>query len=146
MAAQRKRTPSFVRTGQRIEQGVGRLEELYRLARELCPDEFIAEETRQLYPLNDHVSLGLLDSLRKEISRKLDLAPEIFSLDRFSVHGCGPVGLHDDFFRFPYVYFVVVGNDGTSEGSYGQTSSAERPAAGSGSPCAYTQNLSGSCP
>jgi len=108
MAAQRKRTPSFVRTGQRIEQGVGRLEELYRLARELCPDEFIAEETRQLDALKDHVSLGLLDSLRKEISRKLDFAPEIFSLDRFSVHGCGPVGLHDDFFRFPYVYFVVV--------------------------------------
>ena len=30
------------------------------------------------------------------------------SRDRFSIHGCGPVGLHDDFFRFPYVYFVIV--------------------------------------
>jgi len=105
MSSQRRPTPNFVRTGQRIEQGVGRLEDLYRLARELCPDEFIAEETR---PLNEHISVGLLDGLRKEISRKLDLAPEIFSLDRFSVHGCGPIGLHDDFFRFPYVYFVIV--------------------------------------
>jgi hypothetical protein len=34
--------------------------------------------------------------------------PEIFHRDRFSIHGCGPVGLHDDFFRFPYVYFAIV--------------------------------------
>jgi hypothetical protein len=108
MSSRRRPTPNFVRTGQRIEHGLDRLEELYRMARELCPDEFIAEETRQLDALNDHVSVGFLDSLRKEIARKLDLEPEIFSLDRFSIHGCGPVGLHDDFFRFPYVYFVLV--------------------------------------
>jgi hypothetical protein len=108
MLSQRRPTPNFVRTGQCIEQGVERLEELYRMARELCPDEFIGEETRQFDVLNDHVSVGFLGSLRKEISHKLDLAPEIFSLDRFSIHGCGPVGLHDDFFRFPYVYFVIV--------------------------------------
>jgi len=62
MAAQRNRTPSFVRTGQRIEQGVGRLEELYRLARELCPDEFIAEETRlDLYCGDDPNTLAFLE-------------------------------------------------------------------------------------
>ncbi len=46
------------------------------------------------------------------------------------------------------VYFVVVGNNGiATEGSYGKNSSnAERPAAGAGSPCAYTQNLTGTCP
>jgi hypothetical protein len=44
-------------------------------------------------------------------------------------------------------YFVVVANDGTQEGSYGQSSTpAERPAAGAGSPCSYTQNLAGTCP
>ncbi len=45
------------------------------------------------------------------------------------------------------IYFVVVGNNGlTAEGSYGQATSGERPAAGAGSPCAYTQNLTGTCP
>ena len=44
------------------------------------------------------------------------------------------------------VYFVVVGNDGTIEGSYGATSAGERPAAGAGGACSYTQDLSGSCP
>jgi hypothetical protein len=100
--------PSFVLTGQRIEHGLDQLDRLYRLARELCPDEFIAEETRELKALYPHVSVGLIDSLRAEIARKLDLPPEVFSRDRFSVHGCGPVGLHDDFFRFPYVYFAIV--------------------------------------
>jgi hypothetical protein len=44
------------------------------------------------------------------------------------------------------VYFVVVSNEGSLEGSYGQGSTGERPAAGAGSPCAYTQNLTGTCP
>ena len=44
------------------------------------------------------------------------------------------------------VYFVVVGNSGTIEGSYGARSSGERPAAGAGGACSYTQDLSGSCP
>jgi hypothetical protein len=101
-------SPSFIVTGQRIERGLEQLEQLYRLARELCPDEFIAEETRELKALYAHVTLGLVDSLREQIARKLELAPAFFSRDRFSIHGCGPVGLHDDFFRFPTVYFVVV--------------------------------------
>lgn len=101
-------TANFVRTGQRIERGIEKLDGLYRVARSLCPDEFIAEETRQLDALKDHVAFGFVDSLRKEIAQKLTLPLEIFSLDRFSIHACGPVGLHDDFFRFPYVYFVIV--------------------------------------
>jgi hypothetical protein len=44
------------------------------------------------------------------------------------------------------VYFVVAGNNGTTEGSYGRTSAGERPAAGAGGACSYTQNLSGTCP
>ena len=44
------------------------------------------------------------------------------------------------------VYFVVAGNNGTTEGSYGRTSAGERPPAGAGGGCSYTQNLSGSCP
>ncbi|HEU5283711.1 MAG TPA: hypothetical protein VFU53_07850 [Burkholderiales bacterium] len=100
--------PGFVVTGQRIEEGLDQLDRLYRLARELCPDEFIAEETRELRALYPHVSIGLIDSLRAQLANKLGLPPEVFSRDRFSIHGCGPVGLHDDFFRFPYVYFVLV--------------------------------------
>jgi len=100
--------PGFVRTGLRVEHGRDQLEGLYRLAREVCPDEFIAEETRELHALYAHVPLGLIDGLRRELAAKLELPHEAFSRDRFSVHGCGPVGLHDDFFRFPYVYFVIV--------------------------------------
>jgi hypothetical protein len=44
------------------------------------------------------------------------------------------------------VYFVVAGNNGTTEGSYGRTSTAERPAAASGGACSYVQDLSGTCP
>jgi hypothetical protein len=44
------------------------------------------------------------------------------------------------------VYFVVAGNNGTTEGSYGRTSAGERPAAGAGGGCSYRQDLSGTCP
>ena len=44
------------------------------------------------------------------------------------------------------VYFVVVGNNGAIEGSYGVTPAGERPPAGAGGACSYTQDLSGSCP
>jgi hypothetical protein len=104
----RRRTPSFVLTGRRIEQGVEQLDRLYRLARDICPDGFPAEETRELSALYNHVPLGLVDTLRIQLAAELALPAEIFSRDRFSIHGCGPVGLHDDFFRFPYVYFVVI--------------------------------------
>ena len=101
-------SPSFVRTGLRLEHGIDALGALYECARTLCPDEFIAEETRELKGVYAHVSLGLVDALRAELARKLDLPEAIFSRERFSVHGCGPVGLHDDFFRFPYVFFAIV--------------------------------------
>ena len=107
-AVARARTRNFVLTGQRIEQGVERLSELYQAARELCPDLFVAEETRQLDAVYDRISLGFVDSLRHEIARKLELPLSFFRLDRFSIHGCGPVGLHDDFFRYPSYYFVIV--------------------------------------
>jgi hypothetical protein len=108
MPAVRPRSPSFLRTGLRLDGNLDQLDRLYRLARELCPDEFIAEETRELTGLYPHVSLGLVDGLRTELADKLGLPAEVMSRDRFSIHGCGPVGLHDDFFRFPYVFFVIV--------------------------------------
>jgi len=108
MQANRHRSPSFIRTGKRIEREARELDRIYHLARELCPDSFPAEETRELPALYTHVPIGLVDSLRMEIAEKLELPREIFSRDRFSIHGCGPVGLHDDFFRFPYVYFILV--------------------------------------
>jgi len=107
-SVKRRSSPSFIRTGQRIECGVDRLAELYRQARSLCPDRFIAEETRTFEALYDYVPLGYVDALRKDIARKLAVPAEIFSLDRFSIHGCGPVGLHDDSFRYPQYYFVMV--------------------------------------
>jgi hypothetical protein len=44
------------------------------------------------------------------------------------------------------VYFVVAANNGTTDGSYGRTSTGERPPAGSGGACSYVQDLSGTCP
>ena len=84
------------------------MQALFQLARELCPDDFPAEETRELPALYPHVPLGWVDELRAELASRLDLPPGVLSRDRFSIHGCGPVGLHDDFFRYPSVYFVIV--------------------------------------
>jgi hypothetical protein len=99
---------SFIRTGLRIERGSERLPAIFALALELCPELFVAEETRTFDALHDHIPLGFVDGMRKEIAGKLDLPLDIFSLDRFSIHGCGPVGLHDDAFRYPHFYFVMV--------------------------------------
>jgi YVTN family beta-propeller protein len=45
-----------------------------------------------------------------------------------------------------FMYFVIVANDGTKEGSYGKNSSGqERPAASALGGCTYTQDLSGTC-
>src|SRR4249919_514059 len=98
MQAARRPSPSFIRTGRSIEREVQKLDRIYRLARELCPDGFPAEETRELPALYSHVSLGVVDALRDEIAEKLGLPGTIFSRDRFSIHGGGPIGLHDDFF------------------------------------------------
>ena len=110
----RDRSPSFIRTGQRIERAEQRLCELYQRARTLCRELFVAEETRTFDALYDYVPLGFVEKLRQEIAHKLHLPLGIFSLDRFSIHGCGPVGLHDDSFRYPQYYFVmVVAHSGT---------------------------------
>lgn len=122
----RRPGPSFIRTGKRIERGVDRLEGIYQLARARCPDEFPAEETRELPALYEHISIGLIDSLRDQIVEQLALPREAFSRDRFSVHGCGPVGLHDDFFRFPSVYFVVIVAHSGRLGLVDETSIARR--------------------
>lgn len=121
---------SFIRTGLSIERGVGRLREIHTLARNICPDEFPAEETRELKPLYAHISLGFIDELADELADKLVLPREVFSRDRFSAHGCGPVGLHDDFFRFPSVYFVVVVAHCGRLGLVDETGVAERHLAG----------------
>src|SRR5262245_13305837 len=104
MQASVRHSPSFIRTGQRIERYVEQLDRIYRIARQLCPEGFPAEETRELPALYAHVPLGLVDGLRDEIAEKLALERAIFSRDRFSIHGCGPIGLHDDFLPFPHMY------------------------------------------
>jgi hypothetical protein len=103
-----KAPATLIRTGQRIDRGAARLPELFRLACELCPDGFPAEETRELDALRDHVSLAYVDTVRKEIAEKLALDASILSLELFSIHGCGPISLHDDKVRYPSVYFVLV--------------------------------------
>lgn len=122
--------PTFIRTGATIDSARAQLEALFTKARDLCPDDFPAEETREIPALYDHIPLGFVDALRDELTRKLDLPHEAFSRDRFSVHGCGPVGLHDDFFRYPYVYFVVVVAHCGRLGIVDETSVAQRHATG----------------
>jgi len=125
-----RRSPSFIRTGQVIERQSQQLDRIYRLARELCPDGFPAEETRELPALYAHVPLGLVDALGDEIADKLGLERAILSRDRFSIHGCGPVGLHDDFFPFPHVYFVVIVAHSGDLGLVDEHSRAARHAVG----------------
>lgn len=102
------RYATLIPTGQRLDPEVYRLPALYRTARELLPEGFTAEETRTLDALSDHVSLGMVDRMRKDIAARLELPPEIFSLDRFAFYSCGPISRHDDKFRYPDVYFVIV--------------------------------------
>lgn len=99
---------SFILTGQRIEGHDTALRDLYLRAREVCAEDFPAEETRELKALYAHIALGLVDEIADQLATRLALPRAVFRRDRFSAHGCGPVGLHDDFFRFPSVYFVVV--------------------------------------
>jgi hypothetical protein len=126
VASVTRQSPSFICTGQRIEQGREHLIDLYRVARERCPHLFVAEETRTFEALHDAVPLGFVEAMRNEISHKLDLPPGIFSLDRFSIHGCGPVGLHDDAFRYPQFYFVMVVAHSGALGLVDERSSARR--------------------
>jgi hypothetical protein len=125
-----RKSRNFVITGQRIEHGIDRLAELHAAARELTPDLFVAEETRELKPVYDRISLGFIDGIADEIAQKLALPREIFHRDRFSIHGCGPVGLHDDFFRYPSWYFVIVVAHCGDLGLVDEESRAQRHRAG----------------
>lgn len=102
------RHATLIQTGQRVEDCAARLAELYPLACRLCADGFPAEETKELDALRDHVSLGFVDALRREVSARAALPVEWLSLDRFTLHGCGAVSLHDDRHNYPNVYFVIV--------------------------------------
>ena len=99
--AMRKRHLTLIRTGQRIECCQPELEALFQIARTLCPDGFPAEETRELDPLRAHLSLAFVGELRRQLSKRADIPLEWLSLDRFTVHGCGPISLHDDRHNYP---------------------------------------------
>ena len=102
------RTATLVRTGLRVEGFDADLERLYARARELYPEGFPAEETVTLDRLYPHTSYAFVAALRREIAAKLGIDPRIMPLDLFQMYGCGPIALHDDRFRFPGVYFVIV--------------------------------------
>lgn len=102
------RTATFVRTGLRVSGFDADLDRLHERARELYPDGFPAEETTTLDKLYAHVSYAFVAALRAEVAAKLGVEPQIMPLDLFQAYGCGPIALHDDRFRFPGVYFVIV--------------------------------------
>ena len=104
----KRRYLTLVPTGERAGSCAAELPRLYALARELCPDGFPAEETRELEALYPHVSLALVRELRREVAEKLGLDPAIMPLDRFSIHGCGAVSRHDDKHNYPGVYFIII--------------------------------------
>jgi hypothetical protein len=51
-------------------------------------------------------------------------------LDLFQAYGCGPIALHDDRFRFPGVYFVIVVAHSGRLGVVDRTGRAARHASG----------------
>jgi hypothetical protein len=99
---------TLIRTGRRAVRSAARLSPLYRLARELCPEGFTAEQTSELDAVRRRIAPGLLWRLRREVADALQLPFDALRPRRFSAHGCGPVSLHDDKLRFPGVYFVIV--------------------------------------
>lgn len=103
-----QRHPTLILTCQHVEATRSQVGRLFAIARDLCPDDFPAEETRELHPMRGQVTLRFVDALRREVAEKTGIAIEHLSLDRFSIHGCGPVSLHDDAFRYPDVYFAIV--------------------------------------
>jgi hypothetical protein len=102
------RRATLIRTGECVEDARGELEALYRAARQRLPDGFPSEETRELKALRDAVSLAFVERLRDWIAAKTGIPAAHLSLDKFSIHGCGPVSLHDDKHNYPGVYFVIV--------------------------------------
>jgi len=102
------RLATLVRTGKRAARSAARLQALYRLARELAPDGFTAEQTTELRAVRARIAPALACRLRAEIAAALHLSPRTMPLRLLSVQACGPVSLHDDKFRYPGVYFVIV--------------------------------------
>ncbi len=102
------RHATLIRTGHQVEACRPGLEALYPLACKLCPGDFPAEETKELDVLREHVSLAFVGRLRRETAEKSGIPIEWLSVDRFTLHGCGPVSLHDDRHNYPGVYFVII--------------------------------------
>ncbi len=103
-----RRPATLVRTGRRVAGFDGELARLYARARALYPEGFPAEETTTLEKLYHEVSYAFVAALRREVAAQLAIAPQVMPLDLFQIYGCGPIALHDDRFRFPGVYFVIV--------------------------------------
>ncbi|HSO06641.1 MAG TPA: hypothetical protein VLW45_05355 [Pelomicrobium sp.] len=99
---------TLVFTGLQLDHARERLAPLFPRARSLCPEGFPFDETRELDAIRADLTYGFIDELRRELSARLALAPELFSLDRFTVQGAGPVSLHDDRRNYPDWYFVIV--------------------------------------
>jgi hypothetical protein len=121
---------TLIRTGQRAARCAARLPPLYRLARELCPEGFTAEQTSELDDVRRRIPAGLVRRLRREVAAALGLPLGALRPRRLSAHGCGPVSLHDDKLRFPGVYFVIVVVHGGRLGIVDHRGRAVRHAAG----------------
>jgi hypothetical protein len=102
------RYATLVRTGLRVDGFDDALRDLYARARELYPEGFPAEETVTLDKLYAHTSFAFVDALRKQVAAQLAIPAAWMPMDLFQAYGCGPIALHDDRFRFPGVYFVIV--------------------------------------
>lgn len=102
------RLATLVRTGKRAARSAARLPALYRVAREIAPDGFTAEQTTELPAVRVRIPFALAHRLRAEAAAALQLSPRLMPLRLLSVQACGPVSLHDDKFRYPGVYFVIV--------------------------------------
>lgn len=102
------RYATLVRTGLRVDGFDDALRDLYARAVELYPEGFPAEETVTLEKVYAHTSFAFVDALRREIATKLAIPVAWMPMDLFQIYGCGPIALHDDRFRFPGVYFVIV--------------------------------------
>jgi hypothetical protein len=102
------RLATLVRTGRRAARSAAPLAALHRLARELAPDGFTAEQTTELAAVRARIPARLALRLRVEVAAALRLRARALPLRLLSVQACGPVSLHDDKFRYPGVYFAIV--------------------------------------
>jgi hypothetical protein len=102
------RVATLVRTGRRAARSAARLPAFYRLARALAPDAFTAEQTTELAPVRARIPPVFALRLRAEVAAALRLRARVMPLRFLTVQACGPVSLHDDKFRYPGVFFVIV--------------------------------------